>query len=458
MLTNLLSWWDHTVWQTDIRSLPEWKRKLLLFLRGTQLLVSELLEGNNKLYAMGLVYMTILSLVPLLAVMFSVLKGFGVHNQLQPLLLNLLEPLGEKGVEITTTILSFVDNIKVGVLGAVGLGLLMFTVVSLIRQVEEAFNSTWRVRKLRPLLERFSHYISVLMVGPLLIFSAIGLSQSVEHMDIYKQVVETDTGAFLYNMLSVYLPFIMTVLGITFVYMFVPNTRVKFSAALFGATIASILFKVATVVFTLFIVGSTKYAAIYSAFATIIILFIWIYIIWLILLFGSSIAFYYQHSEKMLFLYRDEELSPYESETLALQILVIVSRAYYAKQPAVSLENISQQLQLPDDLVDKMVFLLEQGGFLKIVDDDEQTLLPGRPPEETTSADLLAYIHDSNKERTKRADTVTDSNIIDVLRVAEDVALDAIKGVTIKQLAMSEDLIVNESGSAIVSTKNNECI
>ena len=451
MLTDLLSWWDQNIWQTDVRGLPAWKRKLLLFLRGTQLLISELLEGHNKLYAMGLVYMTILSLVPLLAVMFSVLKGFGVHNQLEPLLLNLLAPLGEKGIEITTTVLSFVDNIKVGVLGAVGLGLLLFTVVSLIRQVEEAFNSTWRVRKLRPLHERFSHYISVLMVGPLLIFSAIGLSQSVEHLDIYKQVVETDTGAFLYNLLSIYLPFIMTVLGITFVYMFVPNTRVRFSAALFGATIATLLFKVATVVFTLFIVGSTKYAAIYSAFATIIILFIWIYIIWLILLFGSSIAFYYQHSEKMLFLYRDEDLSPYESETLALQILVIVTRAYYKKQPAVSLGNISQQLQLPDDLVDKMVLLLERGGYLTIVDDDEQTLLPGRPPEEMTTADLLAYIHDSSKERTKRVSTMADRNIIDVLRIAEDVALDAIKGVTIKQLAISEDLIVNENSSIAAS-------
>lgn len=445
MLTNLLSWWDHNVWQVDVRSLSGWKRKLLLFLRGLQLLISDLLEGHNKLYAMGLVYITILSLVPLLAVMFSVLKGFGVHNQLQPLLLNLLEPLGEKGVEITTTILSFVDNIKVGVLGAVGLGLLLFTVVSLIRQIEVAFNSTWRVRKLRPLIERFSHYISVLMVGPLLIFSAIGLSQSVEHISLFRQVIETDTGAFFYNMMSVYLPFFMTVFGITFVYMFVPNTRVKFTAALFGATIATLLFRVASFVFTLFIAGSTKYDAIYSAFATIIILFIWIYIIWLILLLGSSIAYYFQHSEKMLFLYRDEELSPYESEALALQIMVIVTRNYYAERPPVGLETISQQLQLPDDLVETMVYQLEKGGYLTIIDNDDQSLLPGCPPEETTSAELLAYIHDSKKERTKRSDATTDKNVIDILRVAETHALGAIEGVTIKQLASSDELLVSEN-------------
>ena len=445
MLTNLLSWWDHNVWQVDVRSLSGWKRKLLLFLRGLQLLISDLLEGHNKLYAMGLVYMTILSLVPLLAVMFSVLKGFGVHNQLQPLLLNLLEPLGEKGVEITTTILSFVDNIKVGVLGAVGLGLLLFTVVSLIRQIEVAFNSTWRVRKLRPLIERFSHYISVLMVGPLLIFSAIGLSQSFEHISLFRQVIETDTGAFFYNMMSVYLPFFMTVFGITFVYMFVPNTRVKFTAALFGATITTLLFRVASFVFTLFIAGSTKYDAIYSAFATIIILFIWIYIIWLILLLGSSIAYYFQHSEKMLFLYRDEELSPYESEALALQIMVIVTRNYYAERPPVGLETISQQLQLPDDLVETMVYQLEKGGYLTIIDNDDQSLLPGCPPEETTSAELLAYIHDSKKERTKRSDATTDKNVIDILRVAETQALGAIKGVTIKQLASSDELLLSEN-------------
>ena len=443
MITKLLSWWDQQVWQVDISTLPGWNRKLLLSLRGGQMLIISLMEGNNTLYAKSLVYMTILSLVPLLAVMFSVLKGFGVHNQLEPLLLQLLEPLGEKGTELTTTILSFVDNISVGVLGAIGLGVLMFTVISLIQQIEAAFNSTWRVRRQRPILERFSHYISVLLVGPVLIFSAIGLSQSVQHMSLFQQAVETDTGAFLYNTLSVYLPFIMTVLAITFVYMFVPNTRVKFSAALFGATITSLLFKVAASVFTLFIAGSSKYDAIYSAFATIIILFIWIFIIWLILLLGSSIAYYYQHSEKLLYLYRDEELSPYESEALALQIMVIATRRYYAEKSPITLGKLSRQLQLPDDLVEKMVDRLEIGGYLKVLDDEKISIFPGRPPEETSCADMLAYIHDSKKQRTRRVDLITVKNVIGVLNLAEKEALDAIQDITIKQLASSDELLVN---------------
>ncbi len=444
MFTNLLSWWDRTVWQVDAHKLRGWKRRRLLFFRGLQMLVADLLAGNNNLYAMGLVYMSILSLVPLLAVMFSVLKGFGVHNQLKPLLLTALEPLGEKGVEITTNVLRFVDNIEVGVLGAVGLGILLFTVVSLIRQVEEAFNSTWRVRKLRPILERFSHYISVLLVGPVLIFSAIGLSQSVRHFSLVKQVVETDTGAFLYDTLSIYLPFFMTVLAISFVYIFVPNTRVKPVAALFGATVATILFKLASVVFTLFIVGSVKYAAIYSAFATIIILFIWIYIIWLILLLGSSIAYYYQHADKLVYLYRDDELTPHESEALSLQLMVLVTRNYYANKSPIPLGVVAQQLQLPNDLVERMVCQLQNGNFLKVVDDYEKSLLPGRPPEETTTADLLAYIHDSKMERSKRVNLYTDKSIQSVLLLAEREALSAINKITIKQLAIDEDSLEQE--------------
>jgi len=405
------------------------------------MLVADLLAGNNNLYAMGLVYMSTLSMVPLFAVIFSVLKGFGVHNQLQPLLLTALEPLGEKGVEITATVLSFVDNIKVGVLGAVGLGVLLFTVISLIRQVEVAFNSTWRVRKLRPILERFSHYISVLIVGPVLIFSAVGLSQSVGRFSLFKQVVETDTGAFLYDTLSVYLPFFLTVLAISFVYMFVPNTRVKPVAALFGATITTLLFKLASAVFTLFIVGSTKYDAIYSAFATVILLFIWIYIIWVILLLGSSIAYYYQHADRLLYLYKgDNDLTPYESETLSLQLIVLVARNYYAKKPPISLDVIAQQLQLPDDMVEKFVYQLEKGGFLKVVD-DENRLIPGRPPEETTTADLLAYIHDSKMERSRRVDLQADGSVLNVLMLAEREALSAINDITIKQLAVDQEFM-----------------
>ena len=123
------------IWETDLRSLPLARRLLLRTARFLYVLVRDLLQGDLNLRAMSLVYSTLLSVVPLLAVSFSMLKGFGVHNQFEPYLYRFLEPLGPKGVEVGNSIIEFVENIRVGVLGAVGLGLLIYTVVSLLQKI-----------------------------------------------------------------------------------------------------------------------------------------------------------------------------------------------------------------------------------------------------------------------------------------------------------------------------------
>jgi len=109
----------------------------------------DMLDGQLTMRAMGLVYTTLLSLVPLLAVSFSLLKAFGVHNKLEYTLFRLLEPLGERGAEFAVRIVEFVDQVKVGLLGGVGLLILFFTVISLVQKVEKALNTTWRVHRSR---------------------------------------------------------------------------------------------------------------------------------------------------------------------------------------------------------------------------------------------------------------------------------------------------------------------
>ncbi len=137
------------LWQSDQQQSPLWRR---IFARAVLIgyaVVRDLIDGQLTLRAMSLVYSSLLSLAPLIAVSFSVLKAFGVHNQLQPALQSMLEPLGDKGVEITNNIVNFVENIQVGVLGSMGLALLFYTVVSLMQKVEKSFNYTWRVTQSR---------------------------------------------------------------------------------------------------------------------------------------------------------------------------------------------------------------------------------------------------------------------------------------------------------------------
>jgi membrane protein len=137
ILEKLKSWRDMFASprpEADLSALPVWQRVVILPMRIAVAVTFDILQGQLTLRAMSLVYTTLLSLVPLLAISFSILKGFGVHNKIEPFLQGVLEPLGEKGVEITNQVIDFVNNVQVGVLGFVGFLLLFYTVISTSRR------------------------------------------------------------------------------------------------------------------------------------------------------------------------------------------------------------------------------------------------------------------------------------------------------------------------------------
>ena len=177
------------IWAPRRTGLSPWKAFAVRTARLAIVLVRDVMTGTLTLRAMSLVYTTLLSMVPLLALSFSVLKAFGVHNRIEPVLQDLLAPLGAQGDQITRRLVEFIDHMNVGVLGSVGLALLIYTVVSLMEKIEESFNSIWHVTQLRSLGERYSRYLSVLLVGPILVFSAIGITAIALNSDIVQGVL-----------------------------------------------------------------------------------------------------------------------------------------------------------------------------------------------------------------------------------------------------------------------------
>ena len=156
----------HDLWVMDIDSLHGLQRVGVQLLR---LVWAAAMEFSNRLLdarAAGLVYTTLLSFVPFLAVTFSVLKAFDVHHSIEPVLAQALEPLGQKGEEITAQVIEFVSHIKVGVLGVVGIAGLLYTTYSLIDKIETTLNAIWRVQRGRSLTRKFTDYLSVVLVGP----------------------------------------------------------------------------------------------------------------------------------------------------------------------------------------------------------------------------------------------------------------------------------------------------
>ena len=202
------------VWQVDITSLGRAKATLIQSLRISYLVVRDLLDGQLSLRAMSLVYTTMLSLVPLLAVTFSVLKAFGVHNQIEPVLRNMLAALGPKGIEITGKIVGFVENTKVGVLGSVGLVLLIYFVVSLVQKVEGNLNFIWRVSQPRGVAQRFSEYISVILVGPVLVFAALGVMASISSTSLVQRLLAVQAIGTVAELVGHLIPYVLVLLQV----------------------------------------------------------------------------------------------------------------------------------------------------------------------------------------------------------------------------------------------------
>ena len=354
-------------------------------------LVRDLVMGQLALHSMSLVYTTLLSIVPLLALSFSVLKALGVHQRMEPMLYQFFQPMGPQGVQLAEQILGFVDNMKVGVLGSVGLALLVYTVISLVQKIERSFNMIWRVPDMRSISQRFSNYLSVIMVGPLLMVSAIGVSATIFSSTMVQALIEIEPLGAIILFISRFTPFLLVVGAFTFVYVFIPNTRVKVKHAFVGGLIAGISWQAAGILFASFVAGSAKYAAIYSSFAIGIILLIWVYLNWMILLLGSSIAFYLQNPGSVAKRYR-VRLSPELLEKTGLALMWLVAKPFHHGKPAPQQEEVESQLRVPGEVTRKLSDKLIRAGLVSLAGRNGDCLVPACSLEMITVGRVLEVI------------------------------------------------------------------
>ena len=427
------------VWEVELSSLPWWKALLIRVLRVFYVVIRDLLEGQLTLRAMSLVYTTLLAMVPLLAVSFSVLKGFGVHNQIEPLLLNFLRPLGERGVEVTSRIIGFVDSVKAGILGSIGFALLIYTVISLIQKIERACNDTWHVNRSRPLSQKFSDYLSVILIGPVLVFSALGITASVMSTAVVQKMVAIKVFGSLMELATKLVPYLLVIAAFTFVYIFVPNTRVRFRSALTGGLVAGVLWETSGWAFASFVVKSAKYTAIYSGFAILIMFMIWLYLSWLIVLVGASVAYYHQHPESVTSYRRELRLSNRMQEKLALLVMFLVGNNYYDNLPALTLEEFAQSLNVPMEALEPIMEALEGYGLLSQTANEPPTYLPGRPLDTTGLKDVLDAVRGANEMVDLKPQSESAELAVDQLVDHIDQAMaGALRGSTLKDLALSK--------------------
>jgi membrane protein len=385
------------IWDKDLGEAPWYEEFPIKILRFIYVALRDFREEQLTLRAMSLVYTTILSLVPLLAVSLSVLKAFGVHKDtVEPFLLNALAPLGPQGVELANRIIGFVENVRVGLLGSIGLAFLFYTVVSLIQKIEDSMNQIWRIKKSRSLARRFSDYLVVILLGPVLIFVATGLTASIMSTRVVQKIISFGPVGALYYTAAKWLPYFFVIMAFTFVYIFILNTKVKFKAALFGGVVAGLLWKGAGWVFATFVITSTR-NAIYAGFAIVILFMIWIYFNWLIFLLGGVVSFYTQYPQFIAVKKESLLLSPRLKERLALYIMLLVGDSFYHARGAWTLNGLVERIGLPVGPVQEVLILLEKKGFLKETDEEPQSYFPARALERIGLDQLMSSVREEDE-------------------------------------------------------------
>ena len=378
------------VWSDKFEKLGPFGKILATMLRYLYGILRDIFSGELNLRAMSLVYTTLLSIIPLLAFMFAILKGFGVFDQLEPYLSNALAPLGEQGDKITARILGLVENVKGGLLGGVSMIILLWTVISTIQKIEASFNYVWYVSKPRSLTGRFTDYMVVLIIGPIMMVTALSIIGSMGSSAVIQYISGLPGVGEILLFAGKLMPFVIISGVFAFLYMFMPNTKVNISSALVGGLGGGIMWATMAIIFTTFVVTAARTQNMYANFAVAIFALIWLYLNWLVLLIGAQLAFYYQNPAFLRIGRQEPRLSNAMRERLALNIMMLVGQSFRTGGQHVDTRGISSALNIPSIALTPIGAALEEEGYLTSTEHEQ--LIPGKEMSRIKLRDILAVV------------------------------------------------------------------
>jgi membrane protein len=376
MKSNPIEYLNELIWSEPLEKQNRIGRIVTTVMRYLFAVLRDVFSGQITMRAMSLVYTTLLSIVPLLAFSFSVLKGLGIHEQIEDQMYLFLEPLGDRGVEITDKVMALVYNVNGRVLGGLSLAFFLWTAISMVQKVEESLNYVWYVSESRSFARRFTEYMFVLLIGPLAIVISLGMITALQNQSIVQYLLQNELVGPLFVATSKLTPYFIVASVFAFLYWFMPNTRVRFVPAIVGGLAGGFIWASMVVIFTTFVATASARQAVYASFAIAIVTLIWLYMNWLILLIGAQLAFYVQNPAYLRIGRQEPRLSNSMRERLALNIMLMVGRTFREPVQKLPVQALSEALQIPSLALAPVIDDLEAKGLLTANEKGE--LLPAR--------------------------------------------------------------------------------
>ncbi len=366
MISKILRFAQQDVWRMR---LSELKGKDFYFVKISRIAVLSFREFSNdicSLRASALTFYTLLSIIPVFAMAFGIAKGFGLENLIERQIMTQLRGQEEVAKWIINFAYTFLQNTQGGVVAGIGVVVLFWTIIKVLNNIESSFNAIWKTDNQRSVIRKITDYLSIMLIAP--IFFVVASSMTVfiarEVNTVIGKVSILSQFGFVIQFSLRLLPYLMTWLLFCFIYMVMPNTKVNLAAGLLGGIIAGTVYQAFQYFYINFQIGVSKYNAIYGSFAALPLFLVWLQTSWLILLYGAEITFAFQNVETYEFQPDCAKISYSQKRMMLLSIVYLVVKEFDGGGSSCSVKKMSEQLDIPTILVQKLVTELLESGIV----------------------------------------------------------------------------------------------
>ena len=395
-LSKLIQFLKSEIWRIPEKQFSLIKRVLINAVRVALITIKGLRQDDIYLRASGLTFYTILSIVPLLALGFGIAKGFGFEKALEGLIYEQLQGQEQAAEKVVMFARAMLENVKGGLVAGIGLVLLFYSVIKIFSQIESSFNNIWGVKRPRSLGRKITDYFSLILICPVffIVSSAVAVFLASEVRSATQELWLLEAVGPAITFFLKLLPYALLWVLFTFLYMFIPNTKVNFTSALLAGIIAGTLHGIFQRIYIVFQVGVSKYNAVYGSFAALPLFFVWLQISWLIVLLCAEVAFAHQNLDTAKYERETRAVSYSFKRLLSLQIAQFLVRQFSGAKATWDVLELSRALEIPIRLVNQILSELVEAGVVSKVAMDEggaNGYQPARDPDTLT----IKYVIDA---------------------------------------------------------------
>lgn len=373
-VTRIIRFLSYDIWRLNRKDRSARKIGFYNIVKAFILAIRNIDGGQLFTRASALTYSTLLSIVPMLAVLFAIARGFGFQNIVKSQLFTYFEGQEEMLDKATAFIDKSIEYAQGGIFLGIGIVLLLYTVINLLSNIEDNFNKIWQIKKGRTYFRMFTDYLALIIIAPVFLICNAGITIILNTTAEQQYLL----GLVITPIMEI-IPFLITILLFTILNIYIPNTKVKFKSALLGGVFTGVCFQVFQVLYVSGQIWISKYNAIYGSFAALPLLLLWLQLTWFFVLFGVQLSFAFQNVNKYSFEHETSNISRRYKDFVTLLIMTLIVKRFEKGHTPYTADDLSENFKIPTKLTSDTLFHLQEVGLI-VETPTEDNLVPAYIP------------------------------------------------------------------------------